>query len=68
MRLGRFRGITRFVAAAAVAIVALGAIGTASAAKPGSTLATFTTPGAYTWTVPNGVKRVTFAMKFDGAG
>ena len=62
MRLGRLRGVTRLIMAAAVAAVALFAAGTASAAKSGSTLATFNTPGAYRWTVPNGVKQVTFDL------
>src|SRR2546425_579025 len=62
MRLERFRCVTRLVMAAAVAAVALFAGGGASAAKPGSTLATFNTPGAFAWTVPNGVKQVTFDL------
>jgi hypothetical protein len=63
----RLRGITRTVVLLAVAGFAVLTVGAASAAKPGSTLATFTTPGTYTWTVPNGVKRVTFDL-FGAAG
>src|SRR6478752_8520933 len=58
----RRRFITRFVAAAVVAIIALGAIGTANAAKPGTRLYMRITPGADTWTVPNGVRRATFDL------
>jgi hypothetical protein len=57
-----FRGVVRFVAPAVVATVVLFAVGVASADRPGSTLATFSTPGTYTWAVPNGVKQVTFDL------
>jgi hypothetical protein len=67
MRLKRFSGVMGLIRAAAVVSVALFAVGAADAAKPGSTLATFSTPGTFTWTVPNGVKRVTFDL-FGAAG
>jgi len=49
------------------ASVAAAGAGMASAAKPGSTLFAKTTPGVYKWTVPNGVRRVTFDL-FGPAG
>ena len=52
--------------AAVVGMVGLFGVTPAGAAKRGSILAAFDTSGAYTWTVPNGVKQVTFAL--DGAG
>jgi hypothetical protein len=55
------------LASAAVAAVALLVAAPAGAGRPGSALYTQTTPGTYTWTVPNGVKRVTFDV-FGAAG
>src|SRR2546421_55579 len=61
------RGVVRLVAVATAATVVLFTPGAASAAKPGTTLATFDTPGAYTWTVPHGVKQARFDI-FGAAG
>lgn len=59
--------------AVAVSLFALVTVDAASGAKPGSTLATFNYTGqADIWTVPNGVKKVTFdlfgAEGGDGTG
>jgi hypothetical protein len=48
--------------AAAVAMVALVAAGTASAQAPGMVLAHFSTPGSFDWKVPKGVKQVSFEL------
>src|SRR5436190_1802881 len=58
----RRRGAVSIVAIAAIATGVLFAAPGASAAKPGSTLTTFDTPGTYTWTVPHGVKQATIDL------
>jgi hypothetical protein len=48
------------LAPAACAAAVLVAAGSAAAGKPGGALFSENTPGTYTWTVPKGVKQVTF--------
>ena len=57
-----FGGMRRRLIAATVAMVAFVPVGTASAQPVGMTLAAFSTPGAFDWKVPNGVRRVSFEL------
>ena len=64
-RFGRWGVI--FLTMTSVVTVVLLVSGAASAAKSGTTLATFNTHGTYSWKVPNGIKRVTFDV-FGASG
>ena len=56
------RAVALVSSAALVTAVALFAVATASGGKPGAALQTYTVPGIYSWTVPSGLKKVTFTV------
>ena len=62
-----FKRVSLLAASAAIAGLALLPVGAANAAKSGSALASWTTPGTYAWTVPNGIKKIHIDL-FGAAG